>query len=380
MGRLLFCTMVMFAVMGLHAPSAFAQDEFEAFRSKLNKAKGDGGADGVSSKPATISGSPDDEDEPLDAGGGAGALGPAGALPVAGGGGAGGFGVAGTPQTPEELQALMEAEQEETKRKFEEQTFQQALKQLLPLKPEQIRKTLETFRITREAAETPITEPEPKQEVLTASLDPADAPLVIKTGPGLVTTVTVLDATGAPWPIQDLTWAGAFAVLAPENGGHVIRITPKSAHGTGNVSMRLIDMITPVTMRLVTGLDWVHYRLDVRIPKPGPLARTPIIEYGGLKTVAGKDAQMVSFLEGTPPEGAEKMIVEGADPRTTAWLAAGRTYLRTPLTLLSPGWDASVTSADGTTVYSIGKTPVVLLSDEGRMVKARIFSVEEVTP
>lgn len=364
MGRFFICVM-MLAAMGLSTP-AFAQAEFDAFTNALEKNKGD-------SKKAPADDPMQDEFDPA-------ALGPAGDLPFGNNDAAmGGFGV-GTPQTPEELQALMEKEQEDMKRKFEEQTFQQALKQLLPLSPDQIRKTLETFRISREAAETPITEPEPRQEVLTASLDPADAPLMIKTSPGIVTAVTMLDATGAPWPIQDITWAGPFAVLAPENGGHVVRITPRSAHGTGNVSLRLIDMITPLTMRIGTGLDWVHYRLDVRIPKPGPLAKTPIIEFGGLKTAAGRDTHMVSFLEGTPPEGAEKMFVEGADRRTTAWLAAGRTYLRTPLTLLSPGWDASVSSADGTTVYAIGKTPVVLLSDEGRMVKARILSAEEVTP
>lgn len=367
MGRLLICVMVL-AMMGVSAP-AFAQAEFDAFTSALEKNKDKKSG----SSPAPLADDMDGDADVFDPSG----LGPAGDLPVDGG--MSGFGV-GAPQTPEELQALMEKEQEDMKRKFEEQTFQQALKQLLPLTPEQIRKTLETFRISREAAETPITEPEPKQEVLTASLDPADAPLVIKTSPGIVTAVTLVDSTGAPWPIQDVSWSPAFSVQSPETGGHILRITPKTAHGTGNISLRLIDMITPLTMRVVTGLDWVHYRVDVRIPRPGPLAKTPIIEYGGLKAAAGRDGHLASFLDGAPPEGAEKLIVQGADRRTTAWVAAGRTYLRTPLTLLSPGWDASVSSADGTTVYAIGNTPVVLLSDEGRMVKARILSAEEVTP
>lgn len=384
MGRLLFCTVVL-AIIGLHT-TAFAQekglDEFEAFRNKLNTNKGPatGGTGAAAKSGNTLS--PDDEEEdasldpiansPKNPGLGL-PVGGSAATPATGGG----YGA--TPQTPEELQAMMEQEQDEARKKVEEQTFNQALKQLLPLQPNQIRKTLETFRMSREAAETPITVPEPKLEVQTASLDPSGAPIVIKVAPGNVTSITILDATGAPWPIQDMVTAGPFSIMAPEEGGNVVRITPATAHGVGNISMRLIDMITPVTFRVQTGMDWVHYRLDIRIPKPGPLAKTPIIEYGGLKAVAGKDEQMVGVLDGTPPVDAEKLVVEGVDGRTSAWGLDGRTYLRTPLTLLSPGWDASVTSADGMNVYALGRAPVVLLSDEGRMVKAHIIPSEDLT-
>ena len=55
----------------------------------------------------------------------------------------------------------------------------------------------------------------------------------------------------------------------------------------------------------------------------------------------------------------------------------GQTYLRTPLTLLSPGWSNSMTSADGMKVYEIRNTPVVLLSDKGKMVRAHLSDREE---
>ena len=382
MGRLLFCTVVL-AMISLHTP-AFAQekglDEFEAFRNKLNANKGPAAGGAAPSKSGGTM-SPDDEEEDASLDPIAGSKNPGMGLPVGAGAAtpATGGGYGATPQTPEELQAMMEQEQEDARRKIEEQTFNQALKQLLPLQPNQIRKTLETFRMSREAAETPITVPEPKLEVQTASLDPSGTPIVIKVAPGNVTSVTILDATGAPWPIQDMVTAGPFSIMAPEEGGNVLRITPATAHGVGNISMRLVDMITPVTFRVQTGMDWVHYRLDIRIPKPGPLAKTPIIEYGGLKAVAGKDEQMVGVLDGTPPVDAEKLTIEGVDGRTSAWELDGRTYLRTPLTLLSPGWDASVTSADGMNVYALGRAPVVLLSDEGRMVKAHIIPSEDLT-
>ncbi|MEZ0260253.1 MAG: DotH/IcmK family type IV secretion protein [Alphaproteobacteria bacterium] len=378
--RLLLPAVVLCAMLAVNAPSAYAQndavDEFTQFQNDLRKKGGAGlpGAGGQAQPPATgnatagAAGTPGDLSPGMTLPGANGAVDPM--MP-------GGMG--GAPQTPEELQAMMEQEAQEQQRKIEEQTFTMALKQLMPLKPEQIRETLNQFRVNRESAETPLTVPEPRQEVQTLSLDPSAEPLIIRMAPNHVTSVSIVDATGMPWPIQDMSWAGPFLIQAPESGGNILRIVPQTAHGVGNISIRFVDMITPVTMRLTTGIDWVHYRLDLRIPKPGPLAKTPIIEYGGLKTVAGKDEQMVGVLDGTPPQNAEKLTVEGVDTRTTAYKLSGRVYLRTPLTLLSPAWDASVSSSDGTTVYALGNTPVVLLSDEGRMVKARIAAIDEVT-
>jgi intracellular multiplication protein IcmK len=283
------------------------------------------------------------------------------------------------PQSPEELQRAMQNEAEAQRKKAEDQLFKMALERLLPLKPEQIRDTLEEFAKSREAAETPIRFPEPEQVVQTVSLDPSVAPVMVQTAPGYVTTVTILDSTGAPWPIQDISWAGKFEVTPPEDGGHIVRITPMTAHGVGNLSIRLVDLITPVTMSIRTGLEKVHYRFDARIPKPGPLASVPIIQHGGLKAVAGKDDDMIAVLDGTPATGAVKLKVEGADGRTSVWKIEDRVYLRTPLTLLSPAWDSSVSSADGMKVYTMQTSPVVLLSDQGKMVKINI-SEDEVTP
>lgn len=284
------------------------------------------------------------------------------------------------PPSPEEAQQQLEEEAAEQEKKAQQKTFDDALKQLMPLTPEQIRALYAKFRESRQAAETPIQIPETKTVVQTISLDPSQAAPVVRTTPGYVTTLSILDSTGAPWPIQDISFAGKFDITPPEEGGHVVRITPSSAHGVGNMSVRLVDMITPVIFTLATGLDETDYRFDARIAKTGPLAKTPIIEFGGISAVAGTDQNLMSVLDGTVPSGAEKLSVKGVDGRTTAWRVEGRIYLRTPLSLLSPAWDSSVASADGTTVYTMNDAPVILLSDEGKMVRARIAAADEVSP
>lgn len=370
--RPLVSSIVCVALIGFGTSFAQAQDdlsEFDAFRQRAER-----GAGAPAAKPAAA---PQDQiidpmaamrADPMMAN----PLGPAGSLPV-------GPMVGGTTSSAD-LQALMEQEAEAQKRKMEEQAFEMALKQLLPLEADQIRKTLEVFKVKREAAETPITVPEPRQVVQTLSLDPSDTPAILKMSPGHVTTFTVLDSTGMPWPIQDIGWAGKYEITTPESGGHIVRITPISAHGVGNMSIRLVDLMTPVTVRLVTGIDEVHYRFDARIPRPGPNAKTPLIQYGGLKAVAGRDDNMTGFLDGTPPKEAVRVVVTGTDGRTTAWKVSDQLYLRTPLTLLSPGWDSSVSSADGMNVYTLNHAPVILLSDEGRMVRAQIAADEVTRP
>lgn len=261
-------------------------------------------------------------------------------------------------KTPEELEA-----------EIRDESFDAALQSLLPLRPEEIRKLLEYYDRTRESVEVPVYPyPKPEVSVLNVSLDPGVAPPIIQVATGHVTTITMLDVTGAPWPIQDISWAGNFEVVEPEEGGHVVRITPMSEFAYGNLSMRLLTLKTPLTFTLRTQRDAVHYRVDARVPDYGPFANAPLLDRG-ITLVAG-DPDITNILDGVPPVGAEMLNVSGVDGRTTAYLFKNTTFVRTPLTLLSPGWDHSVTSADGMNVYAMDNAPVLLLSDQGRMMRA----------
>lgn len=313
--------------------------------------------------------------DPLAAGrGGTGNTGaPMGNLPLSS---SGTRGASLTPEEAAELEQRLEEEAEKQTQEIRKQAFDGAVDSVLPLKPEEIREMLEYFRESREAAETPITVPQAQVRIETIPLDPASMPSVVKTAPGHVTTLNILDVTGQPWPIRDVSWAGQFEVTPPEAGGHVLRITPLSAHGVGNISIQLVDLVTPITFSLQAGLDVSYYRFDARIPEMGPMANVPIIDRGGLTAVAG-DTDLISFLEGVPPAEAKPMEVRGVDPRTRVWQIGSEYYIRTPLSLLSPAWNNSVKSSDGMNVYALNQASVLLLSDNGRMVQAYIASQEE---
>lgn len=284
-------------------------------------------------------------------------------LPPPPSGGAFSGGGMGLPSGPSE---------EDLKELARQQAFEAALQSLLPLRPDEVREVIETFKEVRKATEEASQEPEPRPElrVETISLDPSRVPPVVKTATGHVTSLTVLDVTGKPWPIQDVSWGGNFDVLTPEEGGHVIRVTPLSAHGIGNMSIRLIGLATPITFTLRTQREVVDYRFDARIPEFGPFADPPLIDQGS--GIMAGDAVMTAVLDGVVPPEAEKLVVSGTDGRTTAWALNGKTYVRTPLTMLSPAWDSSVASGDGMKVYTIEDVPVVLLSDRGQIVRAHL--------
>lgn len=268
-----------------------------------------------------------------------------------------------------------EQTEEEKKAELRAKAFEAAKESLMPLRPNEIRDVLELNDQQQQAIKTPIyPNPKPESTFQTISLDPGQAPVEIKTAVGHVTTISMLDVTGQPWPIQDLSWAGNFEVLQPENGGNLLRITPLDQYAYGNVSMRMVGINAPVIMTLRTERKSVQLRADIQIPEVGPNGTPPPIQTQAITTAAGS-ADLTRVLEGVVPSGAEKLKIDGVDGRTTAYVLGGITYVRTPYTLLSPAWNASARSADGTNVYAMTFSPVLLLSDKGQMLRAQISQI-----
>ncbi len=265
---------------------------------------------------------------------------------------------------------------EELEQALRDEAFDASLTGLLPLKPDEIRRFLKAYDKTQEAVQKPPYEyPEPVLGVETLSLEPGQPPQEVSTAVGFVSTLNFVDSTGEPWPIKDIGWAGEFEILQPEEEGNVVRITPLSEFAHGNMSVRLVDLKAPVVVTMKTVRDKVHYRLDLRVPSIGPKGAIPVMDIKNSLTAG--NVELITVLEGITPEGAEKMIVNGLDSRSTAYLVNGKTYFRTPLTLLSPAWSSSVRSADGMTVYELDEAPVLLLSDNGKMVRAYVKKDEE---
>ena len=275
-------------------------------------------------------------------------------------------------------QAQAEADAAEAKRELEHnrKSFSRASTGLLPLSPDQVRTFMRHLQQTQEAAQPPYEgQPKGKVRIVTVSLDPgAEAPLV-HLAAGYVTTINVLDSTGEPWPILDVGVGGNFDISPTRADTHIVRIMPLTRYSSGNLSILLKDLTTPVVFRLQadTTSD-VDLRFDARIPKFGPGAKVPIVDHSRLE--AG-DETIMAFLQNLPPKDAKRVKITGLDQRTLAWSLGDKVYVRTPLSMLSPAWNASVNSADGMAVYEIGSAPVLLMSENGAVVRAHVLQDDD---
>jgi len=121
----------------------------------------------------------------------------------------------------------------------------------------------------------------------------------------------------------------------------------------------LRDLNTPVMITLISGQEAVDYRVDLRIPGLGPNA---IFVQNGIPEAV--NPILLDVLNGIPPKGSKELKVGGGDCQ--AWLLNSKLYLRTSLSVISPGWQSIMSSIDGTHAYQLQPSPVILALQNGR--------------
>ncbi|KTC97380.1 IcmK protein [Legionella geestiana] len=272
-------------------------------------------------------------------------------------------------QNAEAAQAGSQVMPENVADTIEQKAFEGLKKQMFPLTPEQVLRLRQMYK-TNEMAATidPGTPPKPTATSQFVNLSPGSTPPVIRLSQGFVSSLVFLDSTGAPWPIAayDLGDPSAFNIQWDKTS-NTLMIQATKLYNYGNLAVRLRGLNTPVMLTLIPGQKAVDYRVDLRIQGLGPHAKTMPMEEG-LPPVASDI--LLHVLDGVPPDGSSRLVVSGGDAR--AWLLNDRMFVRTNLTVLSPGWIASMTSADGMHAYEMQKSPVLLVSWHGKVMQLKV--------
>lgn len=252
---------------------------------------------------------------------------------------------------------------------IESKAFEGVTKQMFPLSPEQIQQ-LKKMDQTIEAATvaTAGTPPKPTATSQFVNLSPGSTPPVIRLSQGFVSSLVFLDSTGAPWPIHayDLGDPAAFNIQWDKTS-NTLMIQAMKLYNYGNLAVRLKGLNTPVMLTLIPGQQAVDYRVDLRVQGYGPNAKTMPMEEGIPPSASDV---LLHVLDGVPPEGSQRLTVTGGDAR--AWSINNTMYVRTNLTILSPGWIGSMTSADGMHAYEMQKSPVLLVSWHGKVMQLKV--------
>lgn len=246
-----------------------------------------------------------------------------------------------------------------------EQAAEEVLRELFPFSPDELaeyRAILNDVRRESSMHQHPM--PRLVTTATTADLSPGSEPTMVRLGQSATSSINFIDASGKPWPISKYRFAPAEGFLVDwqaDNNPHEIGVTPRGAYVHGNLTVFLAGMGTPVSVRFVAGSDEIDVRRDVKIPARGPNATAVI----SAEMPGENNSAMMSFLNGRTPSGAKKLSVHGAPAE--AWLLDGRMYLRVNnISVRSPMWTGSESSLDGTAVYEMVETPVVLASRAGK--------------
>ncbi len=244
-----------------------------------------------------------------------------------------------------------------------QEAYKAVVDEASPLTPEQIkalRKIVDDAE--RAAAAPPRFVPKPVSTTVTALLSPGATPPVIRLATNFVTALLFVDQAGNPLNVLEVTPGGASAFTITwlkDQKSNKIDVSPKSTYANGNVSILLDGIPTPVSLTLVSGQREVDYRVDVRVKGRYLMGNAGT----GGSSVEGASPLMLTLLDGVAPDGARPLLSSNADVQ--AWEYRNRFYIRTGLTLLSPAYVSTVRSADGTAVFEIPPTPVVITLSGG---------------
>jgi intracellular multiplication protein IcmK len=252
---------------------------------------------------------------------------------------------------------------------IDKKSFKDMTRSLYPLSPEQIVRLKQIYHTSEYAqASTAGTPPKPTATSQFVNLSPGSTPPVIRLSQGFVSSLVFLDSTGAPWPIAayDLGDPSAFNIQWDKTS-NTLMIQATKLYNYGNLAVRLRGLNTPVMLTLIPGQKAVDYRVDLRVQGYGPNAKSMPMEEGIPPSASDL---LLHVLDGVPPPGSQRLVVSGGDAR--AWLSSEKMYVRTNLTILSPGWLASMTSADGMHAYEMQKSPVLLVSWHGKVMQLKV--------
>ena len=194
---------------------------------------------------------------------------------------------------------------------------------------------------------------------------------------GYGTVVAILDATGAPWPVEEVLVESRFlpegsaggstggsAGDGGQGGAHLVWLSPRARYLDGNALIKLEGLAEPLALRLAEGDGPVDFRVELRLALAGPNAG-PLAPLRPAGFHAG-DSALLGLLGGEIPAGAERLEVTGGGPADRAWRLGGDVVLVTRLELLSPGPWAAERGGDGRWAYRLPETPHALVSEAGR--------------
>jgi intracellular multiplication protein IcmK len=263
------------------------------------------------------------------------------------------------PLTPEEITA-----------------YGAAIQSQFPMTPEMIRDYRRRVDESQKAAASPPSGqfPKPITDAKRLTLDSAQEPEILLTGPDTVSVMAFYDRTGAAWPIASYVIGKpkSFQVYAMQEGSNQLAVTPLVPHGFSNIAVSLVGESRPLVFDVRTNSLNTHYRRDFTVHGLGPNAASRPLQTRQSEPVArASNDVMMAFATGADiPGNAVRLSTD--NPSVRAWSYDGAIYLQSADAIISPPASRILTGPGQVKAYRVRPTSVALISLNGRVSKVRI--------
>ena len=181
------------------------------------------------------------------------------------------------------------------------------------------------------------------------------------------TVMSFRDATGSPWPVEDVFVDKAFTGGSeqPPAESNLVYLVPQRRYLEGNLVVKLEDLPEPVMAVLRDrGEGVMDWGVEATLTRPGPnVDAAALVRPAQLR--AG-DEVLFGLLGGRIPGGAVRVELTGGGPRDRAWRLGEDLLLITRHIALSPGPWAAERGSGGRWAYRLPSTPQLLVSLDGQ--------------
>lgn len=159
----------------------------------------------------------------------------------------------------------------------------------------------------------------------------------IKVYPNQITTLTITDSMGVPWPlsISPMVAAESYKVSYQPTVAGLLTLETTSKFIPSSLVLALQDRLRPIQFQLESDNESLDYTVEITIEGKSPLntiRATP--PFSGFEVLA-HDSSGVSVFLNHPPEDAEKLPTIG-DSRVAVWRWQGMHVIRAPYVLIDP--------------------------------------------
>ena len=250
-----------------------------------------------------------------------------------------------------------------------DQEFLPELLKQMPLEKEQIWKLKQRIRDSLRAVR-PSAPSKLNMETRPLRMEPGGKPPRVVCDQNFATAISFFDSTGEPWPITSTTAGNDhwFSIVRAENleKGNFFTVLPVQEYVKSNIVVSLQDWPAPILIEVVTkdnlNTSKADGNISFRADKRGPFAKPPLL---GDYIEAQVSATDMAFLDGCPPEEAERVKELSRQTGVEMWKYKETIYLRTYHNLVWPAWEGTVRGVNGLMLYKLPLVQKVILSQNG---------------